>query len=266
MKTIAHISDLHFGTVKPELADGLKTDIDNQQPDLLVVSGDLTQRASRREFCDARRFLSMFGMPQLIVPGNHDIPLYNVVKRFFSPMTKYQRYINREMNPSYEDSELAVYGINSARSMTIKNGRISVDQIIHLKDYFGTIARDRFKILVTHHPFMAPAQRSHIGRAERTLMTLEECRLDVLLAGHFHMSYAAGTHDTYTALGHSLLVIQAGTALSSRTRREQNAYNILRVEPGDVHLHVRAWNGRSFAERKRERYFRKRGNQWDRAK
>ncbi len=265
MRVLAHISDLHFGAVKPKLVEGVLEDLTAISPDLAVVSGDLTQRAKSREYRKVRKFFDQIPFPYLVVPGNHDVPLYNLYKRFRWALKNYKRYIGDNLEPSFLDEEIAVHGINTARSLTWKNGRISVEQMSELYTRFCAVPQGRFKILVTHHPFLAPPERHKrlVGRAERALQHLEDCRLDMLLSGHFHQSYAGGTHAAYTTLDHSLLVIQAGTATSSRVRdKEKNAYNIIRIEDGEVLLSVRMWTGSRFEEVRQERYARRAENQW----
>ncbi|MBD3308115.1 metallophosphoesterase [candidate division KSB3 bacterium] len=265
MSIIAHISDLHFGTVKAELAQGLLTSLHEVEPDLVVVSGDLTQRARSRQFHAAKTYLDSLPCPCLVVPGNHDVPLYHVLHRFFQRLAKYQQYISQDLQPSFQTRELAVLGVNTARSLTWKNGRVSVEQMQAAQTYFCNVPNTLVKVLVTHHPFLPPPEQQRktlVGRAKRVLQTIEQCHLDLLLAGHFHMSYAGGTHVVYTMIDHSILVIQAGTALSSRVRDERNAYNVITTHPNHVvQLSVRMWDDRQFVEVRNERYSRQQG-QW----
>ena len=155
MKTIAHVSDLHFGTVVPSIAEGLVADLQTLQPSLVVISGDLTQRARRGQFAEARAFLQRLPQPQLVVPGNHDIPFFDVTRRFLSPLTRYREFISEEVNPVHADDELFVVGLNTARSFTWQSGRISEEQVCLLKETLQR-AGSRTKVLVTHHPFIPP--------------------------------------------------------------------------------------------------------------
>src|SRR5256714_4607423 len=120
MPRIVHLSDLHFGRVNPILIDPLIRAVVKVEPDLVAVSGDLTQRARSYQFQQARSFLDALPKPQIIVPGNHDIPLHNVFARFLEPLTKYKRYIAEDLNPIYEDEEVAIVGVNTARSLVLK--------------------------------------------------------------------------------------------------------------------------------------------------
>lgn len=259
---------MHFGAIDLEIAQGLLQSLQSLQPDLVVVSGDLTQRARSHQFQHARRYLDVIPFPRIVVPGNHDIPLYNVYHRFQKPLKKYQRYITDDLAPFFEDEELAVLGMNTARSLTFKNGRVSVKQMHDIARKMCAVSDEKFKILVTHHPFLPPPdfpKEPIVGRARRTLKTIEHCRLDLLLSGHFHQSYAGGTHAVHTMLRHSVLVIQAGTATSTRLHhREKNAYNVIHLRPNIVDLTVQRWNGRHFEAEQSERYLYK-DHRWHKA-
>src|SRR5271166_2836489 len=129
MRTIAHLSDLHFGRHDAAVAEALVADLAALRPDLVVISGDLTQRARRGEFAAARAFLDRLPAPFIAVPGNHDVPLYDLVRRTFRPLHRFARYITDLSHPFFADAEIAVLGINTARSMAISSGRISHDQM-----------------------------------------------------------------------------------------------------------------------------------------
>ena len=129
MRTIAHLSDLHFGRTDEAVLPALIDTIREAKPDVVVVSGDLTQRARRREFRAARDFLSMLAFSQVIVPGNHDVPLYNVYMRAFHPLSRFRRFFGEEVAPFLADDEIAIIGVNTARSLTFKDGRINREQV-----------------------------------------------------------------------------------------------------------------------------------------
>src|ERR1700730_16449971 len=125
MRTIAHLSDPHFGRIEPATVQALILTVTEARPDVVVVSGDFTQRAKERELQEARQFLQTLPSPQIVVPGNHDVPLYNVLARALNPLRNYQRYITKDLDPFYSDDEITIVGINTARSLTLKNGRIN---------------------------------------------------------------------------------------------------------------------------------------------
>lgn len=239
------------------MAEALVADVTSHAPSLVVVSGDLTQRAREKQFRAAQAYLARLPTPQLVIPGNHDVPLYDVIRRMFFPLRRYARFISRELDPTYVDDEMIVVGLNTARSLTWKNGRISVDQIEALESRLER-AGLRIKIVVTHHPFLPPPGDTGIelvGRAARAMTVLDACNVDLLLAGHLHRGYAGDIRTHYPAARRAMIAVQAGTAISHRMRQgEANAYNVITVERKHVTIEVRAWNGEAFARLRHTAY------------
>jgi 3',5'-cyclic AMP phosphodiesterase CpdA len=244
MRTIAHLSDLHFGRVNPALLEPLSEFLHAAQPHVLVVSGDLTQRAKSHEFIAAKDFLDTFALPKIIVPGNHDVPLYDVFRRFFSPLKRYQRHITDDMEPFFIDDEIAVLGINTARSLVFKGGRVNREQLDRVRARLAPLNDRLVKVLVTHHPFDLPAHMDKddlVGRARKAMKEFANCGVDLLLGGHMHTSEAVTTDNRYKHGAYSALSIQAGTATSTRQRGEANSFNILRVECDRVEVDEVGW-------------------------
>ncbi len=250
MKLLAHISDLHFGREIPAVAEGLLADLNAIQPQLIVVSGDLTQRARRNQYRAAAAYLSRLPATYMVVPGNHDIPLYNVFARFLSPLGYYKKYITTGLRPIYNDEEIAVLGINTARSLTWKGGRISEEQIDDMKKKLCALPANLFKIVVTHHPFIPPPDGEGIdlvGRSIQALDVIDECNVDLLLAGHLHHAYTDDVRSYYKSRSGSVVVAQAGTAISNRLRRGMaNSYNLITLHRSHIEVAERRWNGTQF--------------------
>jgi len=253
MKTIAHLSDLHFGTEQPELAEALRAELAAAPPSLVVVSGDLTQRARNGQFAAARAYLASLPGPQLVVPGNHDVPLFDVVRRFFAPLVRYRRYIASALDPVHDDGELLVAGVNTARSLTWQSGRISEKQVVALHVRLAS-SRARFKVVVTHHPFIPPpgigsgrARIDLVGRAARAMTVLDAGRVDLLLAGHLHHGYSGDTRTQYPAAHRAIISAQAGTAISRRVRfADPNGYNHITLDEDRITITVRTWQAGRF--------------------
>jgi 3',5'-cyclic AMP phosphodiesterase CpdA len=243
MRTIAHLSDLHFGRVDEALLEPLVASVSSVAPDVVVVSGDLTQRARSAQFRDAKAFLARLPAPQVVVPGNHDVPMFNVFDRFVRPLAKYRRHIETSLTPSYIDGELAVLGINTARSLVVKNGRVNTEQIAQLRRSLSALHDEVVKVVVTHHPFdTAEADPDDlVGRATLAMQMFAQCRVDLLLAGHMHLSHSDDTSRRYAMPGYEALVVSAGTATSTRGRGEVNSYNVLRLEKHRVEVQRMDW-------------------------
>jgi 3',5'-cyclic AMP phosphodiesterase CpdA len=261
MRTIVHISDLHFGRVDQATTQPLHRQIQEIQPDLLVISGDLTQRARTRQFQEARAFLDALPKPQIVVPGNHDVPAYNLLKRFFEPLKRFRRYITEETMPSYLDEELAVFGLNSTLSFTTKYGRLRERDVAAVCEKLIQLPKNRMKIVVCHHPFDLPANHSPrdlIGRASSAMQAFAVCGVDLILSGHLHLSHTSLTADRYRIPGHSALIVQAGTAISNRGRGEFNSFNVLKISGQKLTVERLTWDAAASSYRllKTERFTR----------
>ena len=248
MRTIVHLSDLHFGRVDPQVVPPLRDRIRALEPSLVVVSGDLTQRAKPRQFREARDFLDSLPAPQLVVPGNHDVPLFNVFQRFLSPLGKYKRMVTSEMEPAFIDDEIAVVGVNTARRFVWKDGSINEAQVRHVKERICHLGDTVVKIVVTHHPFDVPDNHNEaeiVAKADHAMKVFAECGADILLSGHLHKTHTTQSADRYKIPGHSALIVQAGTATSTRGRGETNTFNVLRVASEAVTIERWQWNSHS---------------------
>jgi 3',5'-cyclic AMP phosphodiesterase CpdA len=244
MRSIVHLSDIHFGRVKHEVIEPLVNAITKLEPDLVAVSGDLTQRARSHQFKEARAFLDRLPKPQIVVPGNHDVPLHNVWSRFLQPLQKYRRFITDDLQPVYQDEQIAVVGLNTARSLTIKGGRVNQVQIAWMSEILCALDPQIIRMVVTHHPFDLPEghdARHLVGRARLAMEALASCGADVFLAGHLHISHTTHTATRYKIKGHSALVVQAGTATSHRGRGEENSFNVIRVDRPKISVDRFEW-------------------------
>lgn len=244
MKLVAHLSDPHFGTQNKRICEALVDELGDLEPACVVVSGDLTQRGRRRQFHQARAWLESLGLPYLTVPGNHDIPLYDVFTRFLRPRERYQCIITDDLTPCYVDDTFAIAGVDTTKSLTTKHGHISREKaeaaIAELAPF-----RARWKLLVAHHPFIVPPESDEpaVDGAAEVLPLLEQAKIDLILTGHLHLPHSAGRNED-----HTIVHVQAGTCISSRTRGEPNGYNQLRFEGDEVTIVHREWDGRQFVD------------------
>lgn len=254
MARLIHLSDLHFGAHDPRLVDAVAERVDEEKPDLVVISGDFTQRARTEQFKEACDFLERLrdaGHDVLAVPGNHDVPLYDVFRRFLSPLTRYKRYIDDTLCPVHELPGVTVLGINTARSLTFSDGRISEEQLKFIRDSFERTATDALRVLVTHHPLFAlpvgetGEVKRAVGRSDLALDAAADAGVDMLLAGHHHVASTHSARDLVTRAGPAL-VVQAGTATSVRLRDEEQSFNRIDIEGDSVTLTLQRWKADKF--------------------
>ncbi len=265
MRTLAHISDVHFGREDPEIVGRLLAAIEDARPDVIVVSGDLTQRAKKRQFRAARAFLrDLPKVPRIVVPGNHDVSATNLLERAIRPLSRYRRFITSDLQPFYEDGEIAVAGINTVRVGAVKNGRINTRQMRTVCEQLGRADANSTRIVVMHHPIdLAADDGSHaiVGRAAAAMREFARCRVDLFLSGHLHSGVTISTRARYPLPGYSAIVAQAGTAVSTRTRGEANSWNLIRIgTPGAVpaekaiEVQQMVWKETRFKPGRTERY------------
>lgn len=264
MARIAHLSDIHFGAHDPKIVAATEDWLAQRQPDLIIVSGDLTQRAKADQFRQAASYLERLGAlgcAILVVPGNHDVPLYDVLRRFAAPLARYKHFISEDLCPWFENDDVAVLGINTARSLTVKDGRINHEQIAMLRDRFASVSAAKTRILVTHHPLFAMPigeggeLSEAVGRHRDAIEAVAEAGVHLALAGHFHRTYAEAALKMVESAG-SVLVMQAGTATSTRLRNnELQSFNWIHAHRYDeVELQVIAWDGHEFLRGNHERF------------
>lgn len=261
MRRIAHISDVHFGREDPLLVAGLLESLDRAQPDVIVVSGDLTQRARKKQFRAAKDFLEqMPAVPQIIVPGNHDVSTTNLVERAVRPLRRYKRYITADLAPFYADDELAIAGINTVRVLSTKDGRINARQVAVAREQMRRAGENAIRVVVTHHPLDLPAtDRKHalVVRAGGAMREFARAGIDLFLSGHLHSGLTIATSERYKIDGYSAVVAHAGTAVSTRTRGEANAWNLISVASGaagTIDVEQVVWTGRGFEPARLERF------------
>jgi 3',5'-cyclic AMP phosphodiesterase CpdA len=248
MRTIVHLSDLHFGRVDEATTQPLVRQIRELQPHLVVISGDLTQRARTRQFQEARRFLESLPRPQIVVPGNHDVPAYNLFRRFLEPLKRFRQYVTDDLLPTYVDDEVAVFGLNSTLSFTTKYGKLRERDIACVCEKLMQLPGGVMKIVVCHHPFDLPpnhTQRDLIRNAAGSMRAFAECRVDVILSGHLHLSHTSPTTERYRIPGHSALIVQAGTAISNRSRGELNSFNVLHLQAATLMVERLTWDAKA---------------------
>ena len=227
----------------PAVLSPLIRSVRDVRPDLVVVSGDFTQRATTQQFVEARRFLQAIEAPTLTIPGNHDVPLWNIAARFLAPFDRYKRYITADLEPQFCDDEVVVVGVNTARALTHGEGRINASQVDRILARLAAAPRTAIRIVVTHHPFDLPPgirEKRLVGRAKAAMTRLATAGADLFLSGHLHVSHVSRSAERYRIAGHSALIVQAGT-VSMRGRGEEPSFNVLRLDGASLTLGRFLW-------------------------
>jgi len=242
VRLIAHLSDLHFGRERRSAVAALQAELQALAPDLVIVSGDLTQRARAKQFVAARDFLCALPGPTLTLPGNHDLPLYDVPRRAFDPLGMYRRFIARDLCPYFYDDELAVLALNTATASAWREGRVTAAQADLVRERFRDVPAAAIRILVTHHPLLGQAageRGNTVAGRDAVLAAAADCGADVFLSGHTHVEHAAAVDLQRGGTSHSVLALEAGTAVSDRTRGAGDSINVLKTSATVIELEVR---------------------------
>jgi 3',5'-cyclic AMP phosphodiesterase CpdA len=247
VRQILHVSDVHFGPPhRPAAAAAATALVAERCPDLVVISGDLTQRAKPEQFRQARAWVDQLGVPSLTVPGNHDVPMYRAWERALAPYGAYRRWFSEELEPTFSDDELHVIGVNSAYNWTTKHGRITRRRLASLSAELAAAPPRRCKIIVVHHPLIPPP---NFGLQRVTLHAQEAMELfsatgvELVLSGHEHQSYWGRSEDFYTFGRRPVLLLTSGTSTSTRGRRAERGLstcNWIRIEEAAITIdHLR---------------------------
>ena len=264
---IVHLSDLHFGAHSDRIASALTDDIADLHADRAVISGDFTQIGSEAEFRMARAFLDKLPLPYLAVPGNHDLPVYNLWERFTDPYRRYRQHIADELEPFWQDDGIAIAGLKTSRralfGLDWSDGAISAGQLRRLTARLAPLPEACFRIVVAHHPLLHPAEggieQDIVRRADRALAAFAQAGVRLVLSGHFHKSYVRqhqvpAERDGMAKTAHSnlpVLALQTDSAISTRLRGRPNGYNIIALAGDTVQIRRRFWTGDAWAEGER---------------
>jgi 3',5'-cyclic AMP phosphodiesterase CpdA len=243
-RVIMQISDIHLGPhFNPERGELIIREAQEIQPDLLVIAGDLVMRADFREqWLQARAFIERLPQPRLIVMGNHDVPQYNQIARYLWPTARYRKYISPDLNPVWEGDDMVVVGLNTARSFTIQDGKLSDRQIDWMERTLKSYPADCCKVVVMHHHVLAPPgdrKKREIANADKAVAAMDRAGAELVLCGHIHTSFIGNTLDVSASLRAGTIIAQSGTATSTRGRRwmrGKNAFNIIEIEDQAIRI------------------------------
>lgn len=228
MSVLLQISDTHFGTEQPPVVEALLDLAERQRPQLVVLSGDITQRARPAQFRAAKAFVDRLGTPVLAIPGNHDIPLFDLWARLTRPYARYAKVFGTDLEPVHASPDLLVLGINTTRAWRHKNGEVSAAQIDRVAKRLSAASPQQLRVVVAHQPAAVTEARDRpdlLRGHAAALRAWSAAGADLVLGGHIHLPYTLAQQG----LARRLWVVQAGTAVSSRTRPGvPNSVHILR--------------------------------------
>jgi 3',5'-cyclic AMP phosphodiesterase CpdA len=263
VRTLYHISDVHFGPPHlPRVSAGVLEFIELNRPDVVILSGDLTQRAKPEQFRQAREFVDRIPVPTLVVPGNHDVPMYRVWERVFNPFGAYRQHFGTEMEPVFRDDEMLIVGINTAFNWTIKDGRIKLDRLLEVAKIFEDTPETVFKVVVAHHHLIPPPNfgtQRVLANAYEAIDLFSSVGVDLILSGHLHQAYIGNSEEFYPKGRPPVVILHSGTTTSNRGRggeREANTCNWIRMDDRSMVVSHFRWHRKldRFAEHSRHWY------------
>ena len=228
MSVLLHLSDTHFGTEQPRVVEAVVALAAQLRPEVVVLSGDITQRARPAQFLAAKAFVDRLGAPVLTIPGNHDIALFNLWERLTRPYRAFATVFGTDLEPVYQSTDWLVVGVNTTRARRHKHGEVSSAQMARVASLLAAARPEQLRVVVVHQPAAVPHAGERVnllrGHADAT-RRWAEAGADLVLGGHIHLPYTL----PLSGLARRLCVAQAGTAVSSRTRPGvPNSVNVLR--------------------------------------
>lgn len=234
MSVLLHISDTHFGTEKPDVLQALLQLAWQQQPNVVVLSGDITQRARAGQFRAARAFTNRLGAPVLTIPGNHDIPLLDVVARLFKPYAGYSAAFGSELEPVYSSHNLLVVCVNTTRRFRHVHGELSEVQIDRVARLLGSAHTEQLRVVVVHQPIAVTHTQDEVNLLRGHTLAQQRwatAGADIVMGGHIHLPYVMPV----PGVTRPMWAVQAGTAVSQRTRTGvPNSVNVIRWGHNEV--------------------------------
>ena len=240
---IIQISDLHFGMHKQNLIEPFLNDLKTIKPDLILISGDLTQRAKKQQFIIANQFLKQLPAPFLIVPGNHDIPLYNTFGRIFYPFKRYKLYISQELEYSFSNDEINILGVNSVNPLKIKDGQLNESTLQRIKNHFSK-SSGQLNILFFHHNLNYFAGMHHpLNNAVEFINYLKMSPIHIVCTGHLHYANVKILNKNQSEI---FALLHAGSLFCERSKDNMNSFYLLETNKLNCTVEMRAFKENSF--------------------
>lgn len=233
MTILLQISDTHFGTERPAVVEALVRLSQRMRPKVVVLSGDITQRARHSQFSAAKEFASRLETSAVLaIPGNHDIPLFNVFARLFRPYGGFERAFGGQLEPEWESPDFLILCVNTTRAARHKDGEASLEQISRVSQRLQAARPQQLRVVVTHQPvhvLQGSEIHNRLHGHHEAITAWSQAGADIIMGGHIHLPYIAPLHEHYDGVLRHCWVVQAGTAVSWRVRKRQsNSVNVLR--------------------------------------
>lgn len=230
---IAHLSDPHFGTILPGVREGLLATLKELKPNLVLLTGDITQRARRWQFLEAHEFAKAFPSARFIaVPGNHDIPLFNIFGRLFDPYRGFRRYFKYRLEKDFIEGDVLITGLNSTSRWRHVQGDFNLQRIDSRLSEREQKAKVR--IVAFHHPMdcAKPQDEKNLLKSRNeTIEIFDRHNVDLIIGGHIHDPYVTLSKVRYPNTKRTMIIGVAGTCLSWRTRTgAPNSFNMIDVD------------------------------------
>ncbi len=234
MTVILHISDLHLGTEQEPVVRALRRLTAELRPELLVVSGDITQRARSTQFARAAELVRQLSVPHVLtIAGNHDLPLFNLPARALTPYAGYSRFFGDQLEPRFEADDCLVLAVKTTRRYRHVQGELSAEQRERVAAELRRASPRQLRVVVLHQPIAVPrASEEHnvVRGRDAAMPAWADAGADLILSGHIHLPFIMPLHEWFT-LARPLWAVSAGTAISSRIRHEAgNSLNIIRTQ------------------------------------
>lgn len=228
MTLLLQVSDPHFGTERPAVADALVQLAVALKPDVLLLSGDITQRATRDQFEAARAFVQRLQVPHCVaVPGNHDIPLWHLPLRVLGPYARYRAAFGPDLEPSLDTEDLLLLAVNTTRWWRHEDGQLSARQIERVAQRLASARPGQRRVVMVHHPLAVTRLEDEPNRLHGHAAALRAwgaAGVDLIVGGHIHLPFVL-------PLAGGGWAVQAGTAVSSRVRSgADNSINVIRID------------------------------------
>ncbi len=230
---IAHLSDPHFGTVLEPVRTALTARLKELAPTLVLLSGDITQRARTKQFREARAFLdALEPLPAFAVPGNHDIPLYNVLGRLLSPYRGFHALVQKKRETRTKIGDVEIFALNSTSRWRHVQGTLDVGRIEPA--LLSGKSEAAVRIVAVHHPLDCAKvidEKNLLTNRQDVMELFGRARIDLVLSGHIHDPFVTMSTIRYPEVERSMIVSVAGTCLSWRTRKgAPNSFHFIEVD------------------------------------